>query len=189
MKTKFMNKKFPYDGSQLRPLYAYEQFKVMGHSIISWIGPCSVSLDKMIDLEDKIVESKITGDLMLHFIVEIFDCHLMTAVSLQRLLAAQILELLSSQLKGRFPLAREGDDIYWVSPSKKLKLSISIASRSAVSSQIHFALNIVNTGTPVPTCSLGDFKIEPVAFAKKVMAHFSSEFESITAATQKVYPL
>lgn len=189
MKTKFINKKFPYDGTQLRPLYAYEQFKVTGHSIISWIGSCSVSLDEMVDLEDKIVNSKIASDLMLHFIVEIFDVNLMTAVSLQRLLASQVLELLQNQIKNKFHLIREGDDIFWIKGSKKLKLSISIASRSAVSSQIHFALNVVTSGTPVPTCSLEDFKIDPVVFAKKIMDTFSCEFESITAATQKVYPL
>lgn len=193
MKQKFINKNIFYDGSQLRPLFAYESFKVTGNSIVSWIGGCNVSLDQMVDLEDKIVLSEIKSDKMLHFIIELFGADLTAAVSLQRLFASQVLQLLKSKLKKSLELIRDGDDIYWIDQRKgkktKRKLSISIASRSVVSSQIHFAMNITNSGTPVETCALTDFIIDPVQFAKEAMKIFSSEFESIVEATQKVYPL
>jgi hypothetical protein len=54
---------------------------------------------------------------------------------------------------------------------------------------IHFALNITNEGTPVPTCSLEDLQIDPKNFAEKVLKAFSEEYVSITEATQKVRPL
>jgi hypothetical protein len=73
--------------------------------------------------------------------------------------------------------------------NKKMKLSISIASKSVVSFQIHFALNVVNSGTPVPTSCLSELGIESRGFAALVMKSFVNEFESILQATQKVRPL
>lgn len=189
MKTHWLNEKLNYDGSQLRPLYTYETHKVLGNSILSWIGACDVKLDHMVDYEDKIVNSLIKGDLMLHFIVEVFDRHLGQAVALQRLFAATVKDLLVlKNKKSNYSLTREGDDIYLFTPDKG-KMSISIASCSSVSSQIHFAINVVNTGTPVKTGCLTDLLIDPVSFAKEVMASFSAEYLSIVEATQKVKPL
>ena len=161
MKCKFIGKKIKYNGAQLKPLFAYENFGILGHSVISWAGACDVQLDHMIDLEDKIVNAKICGDEMLHFLIEIFDDSLLSAVAIQRLFASivrdQIFDLASQLTPKNF--IREGDDLYFLQNKKKFKLSISIASKSAVSTQIHFAVNIVNTGTPVPTACLNDFKI------------------------------
>lgn len=142
MKTHWVNTKIDYDGSQLRPLYTYETYKILGNSILSWIGACDVKLDHMVDYEDKIVNSLIKGDLMLHFIVEVFDRHLGQAVALQRLFAATVKDLLVSKNKNpNYHFTREGDDIYLFTPDKG-KMSISIASCSSVSSQIHFAINL-----------------------------------------------
>lgn len=195
MKTKFISKKIKYDGSQLKPLFAYENWGVLGDSIISWVGACDVQLDHMIDLEDKITHSKICGDEMLHFIIEIFNESLLAAVSLQRLLASMVRDEIFKINKKLLPenFIREGDDLYLIKNNKKLakklKLSISIASKSSVSVQIHFAVNIINSGTPVPTSCLGDFKIKPELFAKNVMTAFKKEFDSTVEATQKVKPL
>jgi uncharacterized protein len=192
MKLLFCAKKIKYDGSQLRPLFAYENFQMSGDSIVSWVGPCDVSLDHMVDYEDKIVKAKIKSDLMLHFIVEYFHSDLFSAVALQRLFASQLMSELEQLIKKRDVLSpakirfvRKGDDIFW----GKKKLSISIASCSAVSNQIHFAINVVNRGTPVLTCALQDFKVNPQELAKTVMESFCREFEDILFATHKVKPL
>ncbi len=180
-----------YNGSQLKPLFAYENFGLLGHSIISWVGECDVELNHMIDLEDKIVNAKICSDEMLHFIIEIFDDSLLSAVAIQRLFASIVRDqifLVDKKIKPS-DFVREGDDLYLIKNNKKLKLSISIASKSTVSVQIHFAINIVNTGTPVPTSCLNDFKIKPDAIAKTTIAVFAKEFDSIVQATQKVRPL
>ncbi len=191
MKTKFITLKIAYDGTQLSPLYAYKNHRTAGDSVVAFIGSCNVNFEHMIDAEDLIAAAKIEGDLMLHFIIELFSQDLMTAVSLQRLLVsmAQSILNLQSPVLHKNPLVREGDDLYYFQGKKKQKLSISIASCSAVSSMIHFAVNIINEGTPVVTCSLKDFKIIPKEFAKELMRQFSEEFSSIVEATEKVKPL
>lgn len=182
MKYKFIENKINYNGSELKPLYSYVQHKLHGDSIVSFIGACDVDLEHMVDAEDFVVDAKIKSDEMLHFIVEMFNQNLTTAVSLQRLLVAIAQNLLLE--KGN-KLQRTGDDLYFA----EKKLSVSIASCSAVSSQIHLGINIENTGTPVPTCALKDFSIEPVEFSKELMKRFSEEYVSIIEATQKVKPL
>lgn len=183
MKTFFSDKKQNYDGSALSPLYAYLNHKIHGDSIVAFIGTCDVSLDNMVDAEDFVVNAKIKSDSMLHFIVEIFGQNLMTAVSLQRLLVCIAQNILPQKLR------REGDDLYLDSPQGPLKLSVSIASLSAVSAMIHLGINIKNDGTPVPTCCLHDMKIDPTMFALELMKKFSEEYVSIVGATQKVHPL
>ncbi len=182
MKYKFIKKKINYNGSELKPLYAYVHHQLHGDSIVAFAGSCDVTLDHMVDAEDFVVGAKIKADCMLHFIVEMFGQNLMTAVSLQRLLVS----IVQSHLMGAgVTLIRKGDDLYL----KNKKLSVSIASCSAVSSQIHLGINIENGGTPVPTCALKDFSIEPVKFATAIMEKFTSEYISIVEATQKVRPL
>ncbi|MFN3453908.1 MAG: DUF366 family protein [Pseudobdellovibrio sp.] len=180
-----------YDGSQLRPLFAYENFSLEGESIISWISPCDVNLDHMVDYEDKIADSKICGDEMLHFIIEFFPAHLQTGVSLQRLLAAIVKDEILKMLKNKdLAIERSGDDLYVTSSKiKKGKLSISIASVSVVSTMIHFALNVKNTGTPVKTFCLEDVGINAKKLSLLVMKTFSEEYQSIVFATKKVKPL
>ena len=182
MKYKFVKKQINYDGSQLKPLYSYVNHKLHGDSILGFVGSCNVSLEHMVDAEDFVVDAEIKSDKMLHFIVEIFGQTLATAVTQQRLLVAIAQNLL---LEKGHTFVRKGDDLYY----KNKKLSVSIASCSAVSSMIHLGLNITNTGTPVPTCALSDFKITPSTFAEELMKRFSSEYMSIIEATQKVKPL
>lgn len=191
MKSKLITKKIKYDGSQLKPLYAYENYGLLGNSIVAWQGACDVTLDHMVDLEDKIVNAKICGDEMLHFIIEIFNDSLLSAVAIQRLFASIVQTEIYKLNKNLNPknFIRKGDDLYFVKNNKKFKLSISIASKSSVSIQIHFALNVANDGTPVPTSSLSQFKIKPAALSKSILASFVYEFDTILEATQKVRPL
>ncbi len=184
MKTLFIDKEFLYDGTQLSSLFAYKNYGLLGNSIVSWVGECSVSFDHMVDYEDLRAQEKICGKKMLHFIVELFDKDLTHAVLLQRLFAATAhYEIQQSILSSQFK--REGDDLFF----KEGKLSISIASSSPVSQMIHFALNITNEGTPVKTSSLEDMNIPAKDISKKLMEKISQEYLSITEATQKVKPL
>jgi hypothetical protein len=182
MKTKFIDAKIKYDGAQLKPLYAYLNHKVIGDSIISFVGECDVSLEHMVDAEDFVVSSEIKSQNMLHFIVEVFNQNIFTAVSLQRLLVSITQNLL---LQKNYQLTRKGDDLYL----GKKKLSVSIASVSPVSAMIHLGLNVTNEGTPVETCSLGDFDLDSKQFSLELMNLFADEFVSIFEATQKVKPL
>lgn len=188
------NKKFGkilknYDGAQLRPLFSYENFALESHSIIAWVAPCNVKMDHMVDYEDKIQNSKICSDLMLHFIIEFFPSNLSFGVAIQRLFAATVKDIILALVKEPIKLERQGDDLYWGVGKNKGKLSVSIASVSAVSTQIHFAINVTNKGTPVKTASLEDLEINAKTLADAVFKIFPKEFESILFATQKVKPL
>jgi hypothetical protein len=108
-------------------------------------------------------------------------------VALQRLLASIVKDEIErlAKSKKRPRLTRDGDDVFF----ENGKVSISIASISAVSTQIHFAVNVNNKNTPVKTAALEDFGINAEGFAKSVLEKFSHEFQSINEATQKVKPL
>jgi uncharacterized protein len=184
MKSHFVDREFAYDGSQLHSLFAYLEHKVQGNSVISWIGPCCIPADHMVDGEDLLAGARIEGDKMVHFIVELFHTPLIAAVSIQRLFAAICLDLVREKAGASAAgnLRREGDDLYFAEG----KLSISIATSTPVSSLIHFAVNCTNDGTPVKTAALADLALEPREFAHEAMNRLVSELISIDEATVKV---
>jgi len=184
MKTRWIETENQYDGSQLRSLFAYLKFGLQGDSIVSWVGPCNVTPEHMVDGEDLLAHAKIAGDRMVHFIVEKFGATLAEMVWMQRLLAAIVLDIVVQ--KGRAKAWREGDDVFVQLANGPGKLSISIATVSPVSGLIHFAVNVVNDGTPVLTSSLEDFRMAARDFSDSVMAAFAAEFESVQLATTKV---
>lgn len=185
MQGKFVFEKDTYTGDQLRPLFAYMKHGILGDSIVAWVGPCKVSDKFMKDGEDLRAGAKIEGDQMVHFIVELFDTDLFGAVALQRLLTSLAKDQLQTLTKAKpVEFAREGDDIF----VGEKKLSISIATRGVYSSLIHFAVNCVSTGAPVPVCSLSDFGIEPKIFAEAIIDAFVKEVVSIQEARKKVFP-
>ncbi|QDK38100.1 DUF366 family protein [Bdellovibrio sp. NC01] len=188
MESLFIDKKFAYDGSQLRSLFAYLDHGILGPSIISWQGACDIPFTHMVDGEDLLAQAVIESDEMLHFIIEIFDRDLFSGVAIQRLFASIVRDYLQTKAAGALngqQLVRNGDDIYW----QDRKLSISIATRSPVSVMVHFAMNVTNEGTPVKTTSLGDLKLNPKTVAEDLMHLFKIEYGEIVQATQKVRPV
>lgn len=180
MKSKWIESSETYDGTQLHSLFAYLKHGLMGDSVVSWAGPCDVSFEHMVDGEDLLARSAIRGSRMLHFIFEIFDRDLAGGVLLQRLFAAIVKDAIEETAK--ISLIRQGDDLYWDSR----KLSISIATRSPNSVMVHFAMNIDNAGTPVPTCALSEWGLQPQSLALELMSRVSAEYDSILQATYKV---
>lgn len=186
MKTKWLNQTEEYNGTQLRSLYAYLGHQILGDSAVAWRGACNVSFDHMVDGEDLLDQSMISGSDMVHFIIEVFDQKLMSGVLLQRLFASIVRDVLYEQSPVKnLEILREGDDLYW----KKKKLSISIATSSPVSTLVHFAINVSTKGTPVPTAGLEDLKINPKKFAEKALQVLKDEYESSLEATRKVRPV
>ncbi len=185
MKTKFIEQESAYDGGQLHSLFAYLEHGVLGDSAVAWIGPCEIPFDHMVDGEDLRDRSAIRGDRMVHVIVEVFAASLLAGVALQRLLASLAADLLRESLteaRARDAVRRDGDDIYVFDR----KLSISIATASPVSTLIHFAVNVVNEGTPVPTAALEEWGIDPGPFALELLRRFAREADSAREATMKV---
>ncbi|MBK7892418.1 MAG: DUF366 family protein [Bdellovibrionales bacterium] len=190
MKSLFIEKNISYDGTQLRSLFAYMDFGLQGDSIVSWVGPCNVSFDHMVDGEDLLAKAEIRGGQMVHFIVECFSTPLAEMVWQQRLLASLVHDLILE--KGRVAgggvpaVRRDGDDVFVKLPSGEGKFSISIATVSPVSGLMHFAVNVTNSGTPVPTASLDDLGLRAPEFAREILKRFVGEFESVRGATTKV---
>src|SRR5262245_5019830 len=113
IKTKWIEKRIDYDGGQLRSLWNYLEQGILGDSAVAFRGACDISFEKMVDGEDLLDKSVIRGSDMVHFIAEIFDSKLVTAVALQRLLASIVrdsIESLAPQTKGKW--LRDGDDLF-----------------------------------------------------------------------------
>lgn len=182
MQTHWIAETLSYDGSQLRAHWILRQTGLAGDAMVAFRGPCAVRDEEMADLEDVLDGPGIAGSDMLHFVSETFDDgDLLRAIHRQRLFAALVGERLRRRAGGADP-QRVGDDLY-LGPGK---LSISIATRSQVSSLVHFALNISNAGTPVQTASLEDLGVDPADFAREVLGAWSEEEASIRSARAKV---
>ncbi len=139
-----------YNGSQIEPMWAFRIFKIKESSIVSWIGPMDIDKDHLVDFED--VGLEIKGDKMLHFIIEHFDVQpadIKLCYHRQRIFVMIIKDMLNYL---GIKTDRNGDDLYYQKPGAngKLngKLSVSIATCSVSSMKIHFALNLVENGTP-----------------------------------------
>ena len=140
-----------YDGSQIKPMWAFKQFRIKDYSLISWIGPMDIKTDNLIDYED--VGLEIKGDKLLHFVIEHFDSQpadIRLCYHRQRLFVMIIKDLLNEM---GIKTQRKGDDIYFKDEQdekqkKFSKLSVSIATCSISSMKIHFALNLISKGTP-----------------------------------------
>ena len=151
---KHIDEIFEYDGSQINPSWAFQEFGIYGSSIITWIGPVNITPDNLKDFADVGLEIKSKN--MINFICEFFDqqpTNMRVAYLRQRLLVMIFREILTEY---GIESKREGDDIF-VNGSK---LSISIASVSLSSAKIHFALNLEDKGTPGDVDTIGLFDIK-----------------------------
>ena len=152
---KHVDEIFEYDGSQINPSWAFQEFGIYGSSIVTWIGPVNITSDNLKDFAD--VGLEIKSNYMVNFICEFFDqqpTNMRVAYLRQRLLVMIFGEILTEY---GILTKREGDDIF----VENRKLSISIASVSLSSAKIHFALNLEDKGTPddVETIGLFDIKV------------------------------
>ena len=144
---------FEYDGSQIDPSWAFQEFGIYGSSVITWIGPVNITADNLKDFAD--VGLEIKSNYMVNFICEFFDQqppNMRVAYLRQRLLVMIFREILAEY---GVETGREGDDIF----VDARKLSISIASVSLSSAKIHFALNLEDKGTPDDVETIGLFDI------------------------------
>ena len=139
-----------YNGSQIEPMWAFKKFRIKESSIVSWIGPMDIGKDHLVDFED--VGLEIKGDKMMHFIIEQFDVQpadIKLCYHRQRIFVMIIKDMLNNL---GIKTYRNGDDLYYqkhdINGVLDGKLSVSIATCSVSSMKIHFALNLVESGTP-----------------------------------------
>ncbi|MEN6349453.1 MAG: DUF366 family protein [Syntrophomonas sp.] len=180
LKTLFIEDQIDYLGTQLAPHWIYKNFGLQGDAAVGFAGEARVQADNMVDLMDSLDNAYIYSPLMLHFIVEHFNSDLELAVYRQRMFMIAIKEEME-----QFEIAvnRRGDDLY----VNKAKLTVSIATKSVISTLIHVGINIENTGTPVKTIGLNQLGIADIkSFAEKVMLRYKLELEQIYEARCKV---
>lgn len=149
MKYKKLEKKLLYDGSQIKPVWAFKEIGIKGSSLVSWIGPMEIKPEELIDYEDFDIE--IRSDEMIHFIIEHFDIQpadIKTCYHRQRILVMIIKDILN---ESGIATKRSGDDLYF----EGKKLSVSIATCSNSSMKIHFGMNITDKGTPDDVETIG----------------------------------
>lgn len=182
LQTHWIDQEEIYDGTQLQSHFAYRRFGIQGDSAVSFIGPVDVPLNHMVDIEDVINSEPISSDSMLNFIIESFQSGLWSGIWMQRLLMSIIQQEANLRLNQHQGIIRKGDDLFF----KKRKWSVSIATVNPVSTMIHCALNIKDTGTPIPVSSFNEMNIDPVDFAKSVLKTFSEEYSDVYFAFTKV---
>ncbi len=164
-----------YNGSQIDPLWAYKKYGVLGDSVVVFRGGMDVSEERMKDCEDIRGKTEITGDDVLHLIVERFDSpgNLLISYLLQRLLvicAQAVLNMYGIET------TRSGDDLFVADD----KLTVSIATASITSEKMHLGINVTTSGTPkgIAITSLTSFGIEPdesLSIGRDIAEMFSRE--------------
>ena len=184
MKWRWLDREITYDGTQLRSGWVEENADLPGDAVACFAGPADVPVENLVDMEDAAEGAHIFSPMMLHFIAEHTDGDLLLAVARQRLMVATAMEELVRLTEGA-PIERRGDDIY----EGNLKISVSIATSSPRSQLIHFGVNVISDGTPVPTKGLADYDIEPKTLGEIVSRKYCEEIESMEHATTKVRPV
>lgn len=152
-----------------------------GDAACAFEGPCRVTVQGLVDLEDARRRSPIESRRMLHFLAEHFDRDLFRAVLRQRLLVSIFQEMLPANLRRQ--IGRIGDDLFIGSR----KLSVSIATLTPVSSLIHFGVNLDARGAPVPAVGLTQLGVGNARFlARRVLEGYRDELAEIERACVKV---
>jgi hypothetical protein len=183
LKTFFARERIDYTGEQLRSHWARGMFGVEGDCIVSFAGACDVKPEFMVDLADLAEGSRIYSPLMLHFIAEHFERDLEKGVLRQRLLATLACEHLRTTT-GR-EITRSGDDLYL----GERKLSVSIATLSPVSTLVHFGMNILTEGVPVPACGLEELGLGADVTAQRLMEAYVEELSGVESARTRAKPV
>lgn len=173
MRSRFIKDEIAYTGEQLRSLFAFDTFGIVGDSIVAFIGPCNVSLKEMVDLEDLKAGRKFSSERMLHFIVEHFDIDLEKAILRQYLLVNIIKDLLNEKT-GSPTVKRVDTDL----ADNDGKLTISSATASPVSTLAHVGINILGAEAG-KTKGLETYKVDPTPFASEVLERYTKEVEKI----------
>lgn len=175
----------PYDGTQLSPHYLRARFGIGGDAAVLFRGPCHVD-EALVDLEDREQGAFIHSRDMLHLIVELFGVGLEPMVLLQRLVACMIADRVRNALPaGSIPVLRRGDDVY----AGAGKLTVGIATVSAVSGLLHTGINVTGEGAPVQAAGLLELGISPGPFAEGLLGDLVDEIASVIAASCKVRPV
>jgi hypothetical protein len=183
-----------YTGEELRPQIIATLLgkPVDDDAILAFIGPARVEASALVDMDDRIMARTIRADEMLHFIVELFGYGLFQTVLFQRWLVEVVVSRIHylGQNEDAWVESRGDDIMVEFSDRPTGKLSVSIATTSAVGGLIHLGLNGRNDGTPerVDTACLRELGIDPKVMGIDVIHQVAERCKNMMAATCKVLP-
>lgn len=194
--SKRLEREIAYSGRELAPHWIAHETKQFGSALVAFTGACDVATDALVDLEDRFASDSIRAQSMLHFLGEFFGDTLEITVVRQRLLVAILGECLNRRLYKSTTLPagverlveRSGDDIFVTVDGRKKKLTVSIVTASAVSTLLHFGVNIDATGAPVEAVGLQDLGVSASDLADEVLSLWSKEMHEQAVARAKVLP-
>lgn len=181
LETAFLAEEIEYTGAELRSHFVREKSGIEWDGVVAFIGPCGVSGERLVDLEDAEEQHEIVSKRMLHFIAEHFQQPLREGNVRLRLFASIVKETFEEMSPG-IALMRDGDDLYF----NGRKLTVAICTASNLSTVFHYGININPAGAPVAAVGLKKFDIDPKKFGAAVLGRYERECESIERAIRKV---
>jgi hypothetical protein len=181
IETAFLDREIDYTGEQLRSHFVREAARIRSDGVVAFRGACAVTGDALVDLEDRDEHASIIAEEMLHFIGEHFTCPLPEANFRLRLFVTIAAEVLRAAAPDCV-VTRRGDDLF----IEERKLSVAIATVSAVSAVFHCGINIDPSGAPVAAVGLAELGVDPEEYAQRVLDGYAEECRSIELAVRKV---
>lgn len=198
IQTKFITEQMPYTGPELRPHFLLQKWNLRGSALASFIGPCEVKTEHLVDWEDRLENDFIRSKLMAHFLGEFFGISLAEGVLYQRLFMSIAGDEIARTTKK--PIERSGDDLFWAdAKGEKRKLSVSIVTASPVSVLLHAGINLNAEGAPVKAAGLFDLGLGSDNAAQgllpihelisRILGLFQEEAQGVEWACAKVRPV
>ncbi len=190
MRFKFIKEELNFTGEQISSLFAYNNFNILGDSIISFIGTCDVSLKEIVDLElARSGKRLFYCPRMLHFIAEHFEMDMEKAILRSYLLLDIVKDLINEKLE-KIVIKRVGTELF----ENDSRIGFSLASSSPVSSILYVGVALVpieegkGRGLEALLSSKRDVKtgtetqtpFDPALFASEVMERYTKESERIS---------
>lgn len=186
MRFKFIKEELNFTGEQIRSLFAYDTFNILGDSIVAFIGNCDVSLKEVVDLELARTGKRLFScPKMLHFIAEHFETDMEKAILRSYLLLDIVKDLINEKVEKNV-IKRVGTELF----ENDSRIGFSLASSSPVSSLIYVGVALVPAEEGKGR-GLEDFlsqrrekgenqtSFDPAAFASEVMERYTKESERI----------
>ncbi len=174
MKSLYIKDKIKFTGEQLEPHWAFNNFDLLGDSILAFVGPCEVEERYLIGVDHFKKKTQVKSEMMLHFLVEHFDQDLEKAILRQKLLMSILKDKLNHRL-GQDVFQRWGNDIF----EQDFKLTVSTVTKTSVSTKIHLGINISAKDVPVKAKGLSDYGIDPDDIAEVVMNQYRLDMRRI----------
>ena len=175
---------FSFTAEEMFPHWAYKKYGIAGDSIIAFVGPCRITPEHLIDLEEFRAGTVISAEKMLHFIVEHFDTDLEKAILRQYLLVTILEEKINNRLNAK-KVIRWSDDLY----DEDYKLTVSAVTKNVISSKIHLGINVVPSKIKVKTRGLSHYDIDPYELAEVIISQYRLENRRLKEKCWKMKPL